>query len=61
MAGTQISEKIISAAVDLAGSKIVVKITSLKSEQPQEELEEEQEIIFPENKSQQIIDDLRLF
>ena len=61
MAGTQISEKIIPAAVDLSGSKIEDKITSLKSEEPQEKLQEELEIITPPNKRQQIIDDLRLF
>ena len=61
MAGTQISEKIIPAAVDLSGSKIEDKIASLKSEEPQEKLQEELEIITPPNKRQQIIDDLRLF
>ena len=47
-----------------AGSKIAGKITSLKmsgDQEPQEELEEKQEIIIPPNKRQQIIDDLRLF
>ena len=61
LAGKQIPDKIIPAAVDLAGSKIADKITSLKSEQPQKELEEDQEIIIPPDKRQQIIDDLRLF
>ena len=61
--GQQISEKIIPAAVDLAGSKIADKITSLKLSEgePQEEIQEEQEIIIPPEKRQQIIDDLRLF
>ena len=43
LAGTQLSDKIIPAAVDLAGSKIADKITSLKvkdKEEPQEEIEE---------------------
>ena len=61
LAGTQVSEKIIPGAVDLAGSKIADKITSLNSEEPQEEIQQEQEIIIPPNKRQQIIDDLRLF
>ena len=63
MAGKQISERIIPAAVDLAGSKIADKITSLKinPEEQQEEIQEEQEIIIPPEKRQQIIDDLRLF
>ena len=44
MAGKQISEKIIPVAVDLAGSKIADKITSLnnKPEEPREEIQEEQ-------------------
>ena len=61
-AGKQFSDKIIPAAVDLAGSKIADKITSLKvkeNQEPQEEIEEEI-IILPE-KRQQIINDLRLF
>ena len=64
LAGKQVSEKIIPAAVDLAGSKIADKITPLKiSEEgePQKEIQEEQEIIIPPNKRQQIIDDLRSF
>ena len=54
----QLSEKNISAAVDVAGSKIAGKITSLKVkyEKPQDE-----EIIIPPGKRQQIINDLRLF
>ena len=63
MAGKQLSDKIIPSAVDLAGSKIADKITSLKmseNEQPQEEIEEEQEIIIPPYQRQKIIDDLKL-
>ena len=53
----QLSDKIIPAAIDVAGSKIVDKITSLKiKEEPQEE-----EIIIPPDKRQQIIKNLRLF
>ena len=49
MAGKQISEKIIPAAVNLAGSKIADKITSLKinPEEQQEEIQEEEIIIPP--------------
>ena len=63
LAGKQLSDKIIPAAVDLARSKIADKITSLKmsGQEPQEELEEEQEIIIPPHQRQKIIDDLRLF
>ena len=63
LAGKQLSEKIIPAAVDLAGSNIADKITSLKmsgDQEPQEELEEEQDIIIPPHQRQQKIDDLRL-
>ena len=54
----QLSEKIIPAAIDVAGSKIAGKITSLKvkDEKPQDE-----EITIPPEKRQQIIIDLRLF
>ena len=53
----QLSYKIIPAAVDVAGSKIADKITSLelKDEEP------EDEIIIPSEKRQQIINDLSLF
>ena len=65
MTGKQTSEKIIPAAVDLAGSKIADSITSLKilEREPKEEIQEEQEkeIIIPPERRQQIIDDLRLF
>ena len=59
----QLSDKIIPAAVDVAGSKIADKITSLKvkDEKPQEVIEEQQEIIIPPDKRQQILNDLRLF
>ena len=62
LAGKQLSDKIIPAAVDLAGSKIADKITSLKvlgKEESQEEIDEE--IIIPPHKRRKIIDDLRLF
>ena len=44
LAGKQLSDKIVLAATDLAGSKIADKITSLKmsdDQEPQEEIEEE--------------------
>ena len=64
-AGKQLSDKIIFAAVDLSGSKIADKITSLKildKKEPQEETEsEEQEIIIPPHQRQKIINDLKFF
>ena len=56
LAGKQLPDKIIHAAVDLGRSKIADKIISLKGEEPQEELEEEQEIIIPPHQRQKIID-----
>ena len=63
LAAQQISEKIVPAAVDLAGSKIADKITSLEmsDKEPQGEIQEDQEIIIPPEKRKQIIDDLKLF
>ena len=63
MAGKQLSDKIIPVAIDLAGSKIADKITSLKmsDQEPQEEIQEEQEIIIPPEQRKKVIDDLRLF
>ena len=63
LVGKQFSEKIIPATVDVAGSKMADKITSLKmsrDQEPQEEIEEEQEIIILPHQKQKIIDDLRL-
>ena len=57
--GKQLSYKIVPAAIDVAGSKIADKITSLKV--PDKEEPEEQEIITPPHQRQQIINDLRLF
>ena len=64
LAGKQLTDKIIPAAVDLIGSKIADKITSLKvsdDQEPQEEMKEEQEIIIDPHQRQKIIDNLRLF
>ena len=46
---------------DLIGSKIADKITSIGKPKEKEETEEREEIYFPQEKRQQIIDDLRLF
>ena len=46
LAGKQLSDKILAAAIDVAGSKIADKITSLKGEKPQEI----EEILFHHNK-----------
>ena len=62
IAGKKIVQQSAEAAGDLIGSKIADKITSLKvKEKPKEVIEEEQEIIIPPEKRQQIINDLRLF
>ena len=59
LACKQLSGKIIPAAVDILGSKIADKINSLKFKD--EEPQEQEEIIIPPEKRQQIINDLRLF
>ena len=51
IAGKKIVQKYAEATGDLIGSKTVDKITSLKVK-PQEEIEEEQEIIIPPEKRQ---------
>ena len=49
LAGKQLSSKIIPSAIDVAGSKIADKITSLKvKDEP--EIKEQQEIIIPLDK-----------
>ena len=60
IAGKKIVQKSAEATGDLTGTKIADKITSLKVK-PQEEIEDEQEIIIPPEKRLQIINDLRLF
>ena len=66
IAGKKIVQKSAEATGDLIGSKNADKISSLKSK-PQEIIEserfpdEEQEMIIPPEKRQQIINDLRLF
>ena len=58
-ANKQLSDKIIPVAIDVAGSKIADQITSSKVSEKKEPQDEE--IITPPEKRQQIIDDLRLF
>ena len=66
IAGKKILTKSEEATGDLIGSKNEDKITSCKST-PEEKIdserfpEEEEEIIIPQEKIQQILDDLRLF
>ena len=61
-AGKRIVQKSAEATEDLIGNKIADKITSLgKSKNKEKETNEEQEIIIPPEKIQQIINDLRLF
>ena len=62
IASKKIVQKSAEATRDLSGSKTADKITSLKvKDKPQEVIEEEQEIIIPPEKRQQILNDLRLF
>ena len=62
IAGKRIVQKSAEATEDLIGDNIADKITSLgKSKNKEKETNEEQEIIIPPEKIQQIINDLRLF
>ena len=61
IAGKKILTKSAEATGDLIGSKIADKITSLKVKDKPQEIEEEQEIIIPTDKRQQILNDVRLF
>ena len=56
LAGKQLSDKIIPSAIDVAGSKIADKIASLKMN----DKEDTKEIIIPPDKTEQILNDLRL-
>ena len=60
IAGKKILTKSAEATGDLIGSKIADKITSFKSK-PKEKIKEDEEIIIPPEKRQQILNDLRLF
>ena len=61
-AGKRIVQKSAEATGDLIGNKIANKINSLgKSKNKEKQTNEEEEIIIPPEKRQQIINDLRLF
>ena len=63
-AGKRIVQKSAEATGDLIGNKIADKIASLgksKNKEKENETNEEEEIIIPPEKRQQIINDLRLF
>ena len=61
IADKKILTKSVEATGDLIGSKIADKITSFKSKEKPQVIEEEQEIIIPPERRQQILNDLRLF
>ena len=54
-------QKTAEAAGDLVRNKIADKITSLGKTKRKEKEDESQEIYIPQEKREQIIDDLRLF
>ena len=54
-------QKTAEATRDLIGKKIVNKITSLGKTKSKEKEDERQEIYIPQEKRQQIIDDLKWF
>ena len=60
-ASKRVVQKTSEATGDLIGNKIADKITSLGKTKSKENEKEEQEIYIPSEKTQQIIDDLRLF
>ena len=64
IAGKKRVQKSAEATGDLIGNKIPDKITSLgksKNKEKENETNEEEEIIIPPEKRQQIINDIRLF
>ena len=62
IAGKKIFQKSAEASGDLLGNKIADKITSLgKPKYKENETSEEEEVIIPPGKRQQIINYLRLF
>ena len=61
IAGKKILHKSADAIGDLIGSKIADNITSFKSKEKPEVIEESKEIIIPPEKRQQTLNDLRLF
>ena len=60
-AGKRIVQKSAEATGDLIGNKIADKITPLGKSKNKENETNEEEIIIPPEKRQQIINDLRLF
>ena len=60
IAGKKLLTKSAEETGDLIGSNIADKVTSFKSKEKPEVIEEE-EIIIPPDKRQQILNDLRLF
>ena len=60
-AGKRIVQKSAEATGDLIGNKIADKITPLGKSKNKEKETNEEEIIIPPEKRQQIINDLRLF
>ena len=61
IAGKKILTKSAEATGDLFGSEIADKTTSFKSKPKEKIIEEDEEIIIPPEKRQQILNDLRLF
>ena len=61
IAGKKVLTKSAEATGDLIGPKIADKITSLKVKDKSQKIIEEEEIIIPPQKRQQILNDLRLF
>ena len=60
-AGKKILTESAEATGDSIGSKIADKITSFKSKEKPQRIEETEEIIIPADNRQQILNDLRLF
>ena len=60
-ASERVVQKTAEAAGILIGIKIADKITSIGKPKEKEKTKEIKEIYFPQEKRQQIIDDLRLF
>ena len=60
-AGKKIVQKSAESTRDLIGNKIADNITSLGKSKSKEKETNEEEIIIPPDKRQQIINDLRLF
>ena len=57
----RVVQKTVEATEDLIGNKIADKITSIGKQKEKEKTKEVEEIYIPQEKREQIIDDLRLF